>query len=186
VIADGFRAAFSMLDHARPPKPGLPILPMRHALLALAAAVVVACATPAFVQPVAAQQATAVPKLDIVTQTGRYSFNIEIAADDEKRAEGLMFRTKLEPDYGMLFDFKREQQVYFWMRNTYVSLDMIFVRADGTVVNVAENTTPLSEATVPSSAPVRFVLEVVAGTAKRIGLKAGDKLVHPLMRPNAG
>lgn len=140
--------------------------------------------TPGFApSPVAAQQAAAVDRLEIVTAGGaRHGFKIEVAADDEKRAEGLMFRTKLDPDYGMLFDFKREQPVYFWMRNTYVSLDMIFVRADGTIARIAENTTPLSEATVPSESPVRFVFEVVAGTAKRLGIKPGDKLVHPLIR----
>ncbi|MEJ1161422.1 DUF192 domain-containing protein [Prosthecomicrobium sp. N25] len=130
----------------------------------------------------AASAQAGLDRLELVTASGRHAFRIEIAADDEKRAEGLMFRTKLDPDYGMLFDFKREQPVYFWMKNTYVSLDMIFIRADGTIAHIAENTTPLSEATVPSQASVRFVLEVVAGTSKRLGLKAGDKVVHPLMR----
>jgi uncharacterized membrane protein (UPF0127 family) len=124
----------------------------------------------------------ALERLELVTAGGRHVFRVEIAADDEKRAEGLMFRTKLDPDYGMLFDFKREQPVYFWMRNTYVSLDMIFIRADGTVAHIAENTTPLSEATVSSQFPVRYVLEVVAGTSKKLGLKAGDKVVHALIR----
>lgn len=134
-----------------------------------------------------AEQVTDAHRLAIVTASGaRHNFRIEIAADDDKRAEGLMYRAKLDPDYGMLFDFKREQTVYFWMKNTYVSLDMIFVRADGTIAKIAENTTPLSEATVPSEFPVRFVFEVMAGTTKRLGVKAGDKLVHPLMKPTAG
>ena len=93
-----------------------------------------------------------------------------------------MFRTQMARDHGMLFDFKREQPVYFWMKNTYLSLDMIFVKADGTILSIAENTTPLSEATVPSGGPVRFVFEVVAGTSKRLGIAPGDKVVHPLMR----
>jgi len=117
--------------------------------------------------------------LQVVTAKATHRFNIEIAADDATRAEGLMFRTSLAPDAGMLFDFKREQPVYFWMKNTYVSLDMIFVRADGTIARIAEATKPLSEAIVPSGEAVRFVLEVPAGTARRLGIAAGDRLVHP-------
>ena len=121
---------------------------------------------------------SAVP-LEVVTAKARHPFRIEIAADDATRAEGLMFRTALAPDAGMLFDFKRNEPVYFWMKNTYVSLDMIFARADGTIARIAEATTPLSEAIVPSGSPVRYVLEVPAGTAKRLGIAAGDRLVHP-------
>lgn len=133
-------------------------------------------------RPAGAQPQAALDKLEIVTAGGRHVFRAEVADTDEKRAEGLMFRTKLDQDYGMLFDFKREQPVFFWMKNTYVSLDMIFVRANGTIAHIAENTTPLSEATVPSQNPVRFVFEVVAGTAKRLGIKPGDRVVHPLIK----
>lgn len=124
----------------------------------------------------------AAPRLEIVSGDKTHAFTVEIADTDAKRAEGLMFRTAMAPDHGMLFDFKREQPVWFWMKNTYLSLDMIFVKADGTILSIAENTTPLSEATVPSGGPVRFVFEVVAGTAKRLGLKAGDRVVHPLVK----
>lgn len=117
--------------------------------------------------------------LEIVTTKARHAFHIEIASNDATRAEGLMFRTSLAPDAGMLFDFKREQPVYFWMKNTYVSLDMIFVRTDGSIINIAADTTPLSEAIVPSGSPVRFVFEVPAGTARRLGIGVGDRLVHP-------
>lgn len=122
-------------------------------------------------------------KLDLVTASGVHRFDVEIAADDAARAEGLMFRQSMADDHGMLFDFKREQPVAFWMKNTFIALDMVFVRADGTVVTVAENTVPQTETSVPSGAPVRFVLEVNAGTTRKIGLKPGDKMVHQLVRP---
>jgi len=77
-----------------------------------------------------------------------------------------------------LFDFGRDQMVAMWMKNTYVSLDMIFIRADGRIAHIAENTTPHSEAIVSSRVPVRGVLEVVAGTAKKLGVQPGDKVVH--------
>jgi uncharacterized membrane protein (UPF0127 family) len=82
----------------------------------------------------------------------------------------------------MLFDFGAEGPVAMWMRNTYVSLDMIFIRGDGRIARIAENTTPLSEETIPSGAAVKAVLEVVAGTAKRLGITAGDRVAHRIFR----
>jgi uncharacterized membrane protein (UPF0127 family) len=103
--------------------------------------------------------------------------------EEADRARGLMFRRSLAPDRGMLFDFARVEPVSMWMKNTYVSLDMIFIRPNGTVARVAENTEPLSTRTVSSGEPVLAVLEVVAGTAKRLGIKPGDRVEHPLFRP---
>lgn len=120
--------------------------------------------------------------LTIVTATGRAQFKVEIAETDAAREEGLMFRSSLPEDAGMLFDFKKTETVYFWMKNTYLALDMIFIRDDGTVAHIAENATPLSEATIASGDPVRFVLEVDAGTVKRIGLKVGDRIIHRLIK----
>jgi len=120
-------------------------------------------------------------RLEIRSATARHPFTVEIADTEPKRAEGLMFRTEMAADHGMLFDFKREQPVWFWMKNTYLSLDMIFVKADGQILSIAEDTTPLSEATVPSGGPVRFVFEVRAGTSKRLGIRPGDRIVHPLI-----
>ena len=80
----------------------------------------------------------------------------------------------------MLFDFSPEQQVQMWMRNTFISLDMIFIRADGRILRIAENTEPLSERIIDSGGPVRGVLEVVAGTAKKLGIAPGDRVAHPL------
>ncbi|WP_333821570.1 DUF192 domain-containing protein [Pinisolibacter sp.] len=132
--------------------------------------------------PAAAESVLAAGTLEIRTAKATHGFTVEIADTDAKREEGLMFRTQMARDHGMLFDFKREQPVYFWMKNTYLSLDMIFVRADGTILSIAENTTPLSEALVPAGGPVRFVFEVVAGTTKRLGIAPGDRVVHPRMR----
>lgn len=106
-------------------------------------------------------------------------FTAEIADDPFERARGLMFRREMASNHGMLFDFAAEREVGFWMKNTPLSLDMIFVEADGDIVRIAEDTVPLSEETVPSGAPVRFVFEVLAGTADRIGLEPGDRLLHP-------
>jgi uncharacterized protein len=118
--------------------------------------------------------------LEIVSKTGVHVFAIELAVTDEQRARGLMFRREVPEGHGMLFDFKRDQEVSMWMENTYVSLDMIFIRADGRIARIAENTQPLSRAIVSSGGPVRAVLEVVAGTARKLGLAPGDKVAHPM------
>jgi uncharacterized membrane protein (UPF0127 family) len=116
--------------------------------------------------------------LEIASSTGVHPFAVEMAENDEERARGLMFRKEMPEGKGMLFDFKAEQPVAFWMKNTYVSLDMIFIKADGRILSIAENTEPLSERGVPSGGPVRGVLEVVAGTARKLGIKPGDRVAH--------
>jgi hypothetical protein len=118
--------------------------------------------------------------LEIVTKDGVHVFTVEIAKTDEERQKGLMFRKELPEGRGMLFDFKPDQHVSMWMRNTYIPLDMLFINGDGTIRRIAENTEPLSEKTIPSGGPVRGVLEVIGGTAKKLGIKAGDKVAHPL------
>ncbi len=146
---------------------------LRAALLAFGLAF---AAGPGFAQTADLQ------KIDIVNKGGTHSFTVELAASDEERARGLMFRKELPEGRGMLFDFKDEQEVAFWMRNTYIPLDMIFIRADGTIRRIAANTEPLSERTVPSGGPVRFVLEVIGGTAKKLGIEPGDKVAGPILR----
>jgi uncharacterized protein len=118
--------------------------------------------------------------LEIATKAGVRSFSIELAVTDEERAKGLMDRKQVPEGYGMLFDFKQQQQVTMWMKNTYVSLDMIFIRDDGRIARIAENTEVLSERIIPSGSPVRAVLEVVAGTAKKYGIAAGDRVAYPI------
>jgi uncharacterized protein len=124
----------------------------------------------------AAEQGT----LEIASKTGVHFFAAELAVTDEERAKGLMFRKELPEGRGMLFDFKRDQEVSMWMENTYVSLDMIFILANGRIARIAEHTEPLSRKIVSSGGPVRAVLEVVAGTAKRLGLAPGDRVGHPI------
>lgn len=110
------------------------------------------------------------------TAKGDFAFNIEIADTDVERERGLMFRTSLAPDAGMLFDFHSEQQVTFWMQNTLIPLDMIFIAADGTVKTIQVNARPMDTTTIPSKVPVRFVLEIAGGRSQEIGLKVGDRL----------
>ena len=119
--------------------------------------------------------------LAIQTSDGkRHSFKVEVASSAEERAQGLMFRRSLAPDAGMLFDFGRTEPVAMWMKNTLIPLDMLFIASDGAVVNIAQRTVPGSLTTIPSAKPVRFVLELAGGTASRLAIKPGDKVLHPL------
>ena len=107
-------------------------------------------------------------------------FSVEVATTEEEKQTGLMYRKELADGKGMLFDFNPEQEVSMWMKNTYVSLDMIFIRADGRILRIAENTEPMSTKIISSRGPARAVLEVVAGTAQKYGIRAGDRVGHPL------
>jgi hypothetical protein len=120
--------------------------------------------------------------LEIAGKTGVHVFSVEIAENEVDRAKGLMFRKELPEGRGMLFDFKREQDVSFWMQNTYISLDMLFIRGDGTILRIAENTEPLSTRMVPSGGPVLAVLEVIAGTSRKLGIAPGDRVAHPIFK----
>ena len=118
--------------------------------------------------------------LEIATKDGVRVFNVDVAVTDEEREKGLMFVKQVPDGYGMLFDFKVDEQVTMWMKNTLVSLDMIFIRHDGTIARIAENTPIESERIIPSGEPVRAVLEVAAGTAKKYGIAPGDKVGYPI------
>src|SRR5271169_218818 len=120
--------------------------------------------------------------LQIVTSSGTHDFHIEIAKDDVSRAQGLMNRPFLPADRGMLFEFDREAPVSFWMKNTYIPLDMIFIAPSGVVTHIAANAEPLSERVIPSGSPCIAVLELNGGMAASIGLKVGDKLRHPFFK----
>jgi uncharacterized protein len=120
--------------------------------------------------------AAAQDTIEIVTKSGVHAFAVELAVNDAERSRGLMFRKELPEGHGMLFDFKTDQPVNFWMHNTYISLDMIFIQGDGRILHIAENTQPLSDALVPSGGPVRAVLEVIAGTARKFGIAPGDRV----------
>lgn len=119
--------------------------------------------------------------LEIATKSGVHPFSVELATTEAEREKGLMFRKELPEGQGMLFDFHREQEVGFWMQNTYIPLDMIFIKGDGRILRIAENTEPMSTRVVPSGGPVRFVLEVIAGTARKLGIAPGDRVASPLI-----
>ena len=114
--------------------------------------------------------------IEIVTRTGVHAFSVELATNAAERAVGLMNRKELPEGRGMLFDFHDDQPVQFWMHNTYIPLDMIFIAGDGRVVRVAENAKPMSDDLIPSGRPVRAVLEVIGGTARKLGIAPGDRV----------
>ena len=118
--------------------------------------------------------------LEIASKSGVHVFAVEMAVTPEEQAKGLMFRKQLPEGQGMLFDFHREQPTSFWMKNTYVPLDMIFIRADGRILRIAENTEPMSTRIIPSRGLAKGVLEVIAGTAQKYGIQPGDRVAHPL------
>ena len=118
-------------------------------------------------------------EIQVITAGGRHDFKVWIADTGPSRQRGLMFIESLPADHGMLFLFERPQFASFWMKNTYLSLDIVFIGPDGVIVNIARDTEPLSVKSIGSMAPVAAVLELVAGTAMRIGLTAGDRVVHP-------
>ncbi|MGP9812870.1 DUF192 domain-containing protein [Rhodopseudomonas sp. NSM] len=127
-------------------------------------------------------QAAKMETLEIVTKTGVHVFSVEIATTEQERETGLMYRKQMPEGQGMLFDFRPEQPVSMWMKNTYISLDMIFIRADGRILRIAENTEPMSTKIIASGGPVTGVLEVIGGTAKKLGIAAGDRVGHPLFK----
>ncbi len=101
--------------------------------------------------------------------------NVELALTEAQREQGLMNRRALGDNEGMLFDFGESRLVFMWMKNTILPLDMIFLDSSGRVVHLHENAVPYSETIIPSVEPVRFVIEVMAGSVKRLGLHVGDK-----------
>jgi hypothetical protein len=113
-------------------------------------------------------------RLEVVTASGPHRFAVEVADTFATRERGLMFRKRLAPDRGMLFKFSGPpQRVSFWMKNTLIPLDMLFI-ADSRIVSIAENAVPLSETTIPSGAPVTEVVELPGGRAAEIGAAPGD------------
>jgi uncharacterized membrane protein (UPF0127 family) len=119
--------------------------------------------------------------LVIVTRDGRqHRFTVEMARTPDQQMIGLMFRTEVKPDEGMLFDWGAPRESTMWMRNTLVPLDMLFIAADGRIHRIAERTVPLSLATISSQGPVRATLELAGGTAERLNLRPGDRVLHPI------
>ena len=118
-------------------------------------------------------------RLTIHSATGDHTFNIEIVDTPESRAQGLMYRQELAPDAGMLFDFFEDRDVSFWMRNTFIPLDMIFITGEGVVRTVHVNARPHDPTGIPSDGPVQFVLEIPGGRSVELGIEAGDTVTHP-------
>ena len=120
-------------------------------------------------------------KLVIVTHDGqRHEFNVEMALTGQQQTTGLMFRPSVPADGGMLFDWGKERDTQMWMKNTITSLDMLFINSDGTIRAIAEHTVPQSLATIASNGPIRAALELAAGTAERLDIRVGDKVLQPI------
>lgn len=148
---------------------GRPVLARISALVLLGSLCVGPAAHAASIQP-----------LEIVTKSGVQVFSVEIATTEDEKTTGLMYRKELPDGKGMLFDFSPEQQVSMWMKNTFISLDMIFIRADGRILRIAESTEPQSTKIISSGGLAKGVLEVIAGTARKYGIAPGDRVAHPL------
>ena len=121
------------------------------------------------------------PQADLLVDLGgrTYKFRVWVASTEPRREQGLMWVRKLEPHHGMLFVFEQPQLASFWMKNTLIPLDMLFIAPDGRVIRLAANTTPLSLAPVASLGIVKGVLELAGGTAAQLGLAVGDRVRHP-------
>lgn len=105
-----------------------------------------------------------------------HELTVELAVEPDQREQGLMFRRSMDADHGMLFDFGETRRVMMWMKNTYLPLDMLFIDTKGIVRTIRENAVPLSEAIIDSGEPIAFVLELNAGTVKRLHIQPGDRL----------
>jgi len=146
-------------------------MPSRRLLLALFAALMFASA-PALAQ----LQTFAKGEVTVESATGPHKFAVEVATTPEQHEQGLMFRRSMAADAGMLFDFGTPAPQTFWMKNTLIPLDMLFVGADGRIVNIHERAVPLSTDMIPSAGPVRAVVELNGGTAARLGIRPGDRV----------
>jgi uncharacterized membrane protein (UPF0127 family) len=148
-------------------------------------ATAVALATVALAGPGAAQlpsvQTFDKSALEIRAAAGSHRFTVELAQTSEQQTQGLMFRRRMAADAGMLFVYAEPTTARFWMKNTYIPLDMLFIAADGRIVGLAERTVPLSLETVSSEVPVIAVLELNGGTASRLKIRVGDRVIHPAL-----
>lgn len=160
-------------------------LPRLGLALAFAAALAGCGATP---QPAVSQQqqqpqlrtapsGLALAPLEIRSATRRFPFTVEIASTEDEQAQGLMFRRQLGPNEGMIFPFATSRMASFWMKNTLIPLDMIFIRSDGTIAMIAPNTVPQSLTPVGPGEPVSAVLEIPGGRAAELGIAEGDRVI---------
>ena len=127
--------------------------------------------------------AEALQRLDIASAGGsKHAFQVELAKKPEELERGLMFRRYLPKDRGMLFDFGTPRPATMWMENTYLPLDMVFIRADGTIARIESHTEPMSRRTIVAGEPVLAVLELNSGICDELGIKAGDRVIHPIFQ----
>ena len=160
-----------MSSKAREPR----LTATRLAPLALAAVIA------AWIAPARAD--SALETLEIDTASGAHVFQVEIAKDEASREHGLMNRRFMPRDRGMLFEFDKPGPVAFWMKDTYIPLDMIFIGANGVVTRIAAKAEPLSEAIIPSGPPCAAVLELNGGLAAEIGVHVGDRVKASFFKP---
>ena len=152
----------------------------RHLVAVMMLLLVWGCQSSPGGSDVAADATAGTIPLQIVTDSGTREYRIELAITPEEQARGLMYRQEMEADAGMLFPYDPPRSASFWMRNTYIPLDMIFIAPDGSIESVASNTIPLSTTPYPSRGPVKAVLELNGGEAERIGARAGDQVIYTL------
>lgn len=141
----------------------------------LMVAVTLALATPA---AQAELQSFERDQLVIESESGAHRFEVELAVSPEQRAQGLMFRQRLAADAGMLFLYSTDRTISMWMKSTLIPLDLLFIGADGRIVRVAERAVPGSAATISSDQPARAVLELNGGTAARLQIRPGDRVLY--------
>jgi uncharacterized membrane protein (UPF0127 family) len=126
-------------------------------------------------------------KLTIESAAGgpKHEFNVEVASSEQEKELGLMYRTSLGDGEGMLFPYPTERSISMWMHNTYIPLDMVFIRADGTIARIEERAEPLSDRIISSGTAVAAVLELAGGASARLGIKPGDKVRYALFKSAA-
>lgn len=118
-------------------------------------------------------------EVSVETKSGSHVWTVELASDDESRTKGLMFRKTMAKGAGMLFRFDETRPVAMWMKNTFISLDMVFADEQGRVTHIHRGAVPHSLDIIRSQGPARYVLEINAGEADEVGIKTGDQMRHP-------
>ena len=150
---------------------------MRRGLMALFVAMLGFCAV-----ALAADQKQPTGPLELSAGGKTHRFTVELATTPADMARGLMNRRSMGANEGMLFDYRREMPgISFWMKNTFIPLDMLFIKADGTILNIHERAIPQNETPIFAAGPVRLVLELNGGTASRLGIKPGDRIRHAVL-----